>query len=249
MSDETEMRPSPTETEKAIETLKRAVGNSSEGQDALQLLINEYNEAKEKSGRDYLTKLPNKESFQNTSTEALGAARRRGEKVALMVIDVNGLKPYNDSLGHLAGNDLIIRVGQALELAVQRKGLDHISRFGGDEFAVCLENTGIEGALIVAYRIQQIFQEMQAQTGIKIPASLSMGLVISSPNSPKSFDQLFHEADTALYDSKPIFKSAVNPGERPLSTLELGGIAFYEDGETFYAFRDPQQNFQTIKVT
>lgn len=252
MPESEELQRSPTETEKAIETLRRVVGGNSEAQEALDHLINGYNQAKENLGKDYLTKLPNEESFRGTSTQALDAAKRRGEEVVLMVIDVNGLKAYNDTLGHLAGNDLIKRVGQALGAAVQRKGLDHVSRFGGDEFAVCLEKTGLDGALTVADRIQQIFKQLQDEAGIQLPASLSIGIVVSSPHSSKDYTQLFSEADKALYDAKPIFKSTTDPTEpnkRVRSTHELGGIAFYEDGQTFYAFRDPQQRFQTVRIT
>jgi diguanylate cyclase (GGDEF)-like protein len=139
--------------------------------------------------RDGLTDLPNHRAFQDEFPDAVAAAARFQDPLALIMLDVDDFKLINDRHGHPQG-DSILRVVSGV-LRSSRPG-DRPFRLGGDEFALLLAHTDAEGARTVARRMCRNF----AEVGVE----LSMGVSVLRPRLAP--DTLRAEADTALYDAK-----------------------------------------------
>jgi diguanylate cyclase (GGDEF)-like protein len=142
------------------------------------------------STTDPLTQLLNRRGFAMASEQAFTALARHGRPVTLAVIDLDHLKAYNDENGHQAGDQLLCWVGERLADSV-RAG-DAVARLGGDEFAVLLPDTAPEAAEPVIDRLSSVLAER---------APHCMGIAtVSGPGA--SFDELYRDADTALYQRK-----------------------------------------------
>ena len=121
-------------------------------------------------------------------------AEKHYRPLSLIMIDLDGFKKYNDTHGHLEGDKVLQEVGGILRKAL-REGVDIIFRYGGDEFAVILPETGLEEAKKVAERIQKIFGEKD-----RFGFSLSMG--IAEYKKGWSVEDFVREADRLLYKAK-----------------------------------------------
>jgi diguanylate cyclase (GGDEF)-like protein/PAS domain S-box-containing protein len=165
-----------------------------------------------RADHDALTGLPNRNLFDDRLRTATVKARRHGDRFALMLVDLDRFKSVNDRLGHLAGDALLVEVGQRLQACVRAS--DTVARLGGDEFAVVLEEVdGPDAVREVAARIcadmARPFElaEGQAQIGA------SVGVVLG-PDDAANATELMRRADAALY--------AVKKGTR-------GAFRFYEE--------------------
>jgi diguanylate cyclase (GGDEF)-like protein len=145
--------------------------------------------ALERAARDGLTDLPNHRAFQEALRDAQEAASRYGEKVALLLIDLDGFKAENDRHGHRYGDDRLIAAARALSSARSR---DLPFRVGGDEFALLVTHADVDGARAVANRLHDRLAKAQ------IPASIGVG-VLRTGQSPAD---LREEVDAALYEAK-----------------------------------------------
>ena len=149
---------------------------------------------------DPLTGLANRALFVDRLSRALGATAREREPVAVLFIDLDDFKAVNDSLGHAAGDRLLVALGQRVR-ACLRPG-DTVARFGGDEFAVLLEETARE-AETVAARIRETLHEPLNLEGEVIRVSASVGIAISdgmlSNDGP---EDLLRSADASMYRAK-----------------------------------------------
>ena len=129
--------------------------------------------------------------------------RRLGTPLSLLLVDIDHFKRYNDSLGHLAGDDALRRVGRLLHECLQREG-DVACRYGGEEFAIILANTRLEGAEHLAARIH----ERLAELALPHPESplgrltLSIGIATSDLECQDSPQRLIAHCDQALYRAK-----------------------------------------------
>jgi diguanylate cyclase (GGDEF)-like protein/PAS domain S-box-containing protein len=159
---------------------------------------------------DALTQLANRALFRERVAEAL---RKRGpdDDVTVLFLDLDGFKEVNDSLGHLAGDQLLVQVADRLRLSV-REG-DVVARFGGDEFAVLIEAAqaqfsadGIAGdAEQVAGRIVEVLEEPFSSKTRDIHVQASIGLASASRLGEPEGDgaeQLMRNADLAMYKAK-----------------------------------------------
>lgn len=155
------------------------------------------------SRQDGLTGLYNRRYFDRQLHGEWRRLRRLGAPLALLMLDVDYFKAFNDQLGHQAGDDALRRVAQALQLSLQREG-DVACRYGGEEFAIILANTGEDGARHVAQRVM----EEVAALAIEHPASpegrltLSIGIATSEPAREDQPDSLVSRSDAALYRAK-----------------------------------------------
>ncbi|MBR2927700.1 MAG: diguanylate cyclase [Oscillospiraceae bacterium] len=122
---------------------------------------------------------------------------------AVFVIDVNGLKKVNDTLGHASGNELIIKTAEA---AVAVFGKDRVFRIGGDEFAVICPDT--DAAACAA--LEPIFEETVERMGKSIQLSAAIGSAVCDPKKDISYDAVFERADAEMYRRKQEFKSGVS---------------------------------------
>jgi diguanylate cyclase (GGDEF)-like protein/PAS domain S-box-containing protein len=169
--------------------------------------ITEQVEAREQLERnafyDALTGLPNRALFMDVLARALGRSRRREDyKFAILFLDLDRFKTVNDSLGHTAGDDLLISVARRLE-ACLRPG-DTAARLGGDEFTLLLDDISEIGvATRVADRIQQELSKPFDLSGHEVYPTSSIGIAISSPTYQFP-EELLRDADTAMYRAKAL---------------------------------------------
>jgi diguanylate cyclase (GGDEF)-like protein/PAS domain S-box-containing protein len=150
---------------------------------------------------DPLTRLPNRRLLQERLKHGINVERREGKQLALLMLDLDRFKTVNDSLGHLAGDELLQQV--ALRITARLRDVDMMARLGGDEFVVLLEDiTQPEDAARVAEEIiadlSKPFRLTQSDD-VRIGASIGISL---HPQHGDSFEMLLDHADAALYQAK-----------------------------------------------
>ena len=149
---------------------------------------------------DALTGLPNRVLFDDRLDVALAQARRSGESLAVMFLDLDRFKNVNDTLGHDAGNQLLR--GAAVRLRRLLREEDTVARWGGDEFTVLLPNiAGAGDAETVAAKILHSFTEPFQVQGRRIRSNVSVGVAVF-PQDGADRDTLLKNADTAMYRAK-----------------------------------------------
>lgn len=153
---------------------------------------------------DSLTQIPNRRRFDEHLQHQWQDMARQQQPLALILCDIDQFKQYNDTYGHLAGDQCLRQVATALRQSIQRS-LDLAARFGGEEFAVILPQTTQHGAACVARRIQAAI----AQLNLPHPSStihpyvtLSFGLASQIPQAQNSYLTLVERADQQLYLAK-----------------------------------------------
>jgi len=150
---------------------------------------------------DTLTGLPNRNMFHDRLTLAIARARRSGQMTALMFLDLDGFKEINDALGHAAG-DQVLQATAGL-LGASLRDVDTISRHGGDEFTVVLENiTDVRQVKIIVEKIKEAFSApIITQEGRDIFVTASIGIALY-PLDADNIDALLQAADVAMYRAK-----------------------------------------------
>ena len=155
---------------------------------------------------DPLTELPNRVLARDRVERAIAAARRDGQGVALLFVDIDHFKTVNDSLGHAAGDQLLQAVARRLGSAL--RSTDTIARLGGDEFLVVVgEMDGPASARPVLDKLMTALARPVALGGEEIPVTGSIG-VAQFPEDGADFDLLLQKADTALYRAKDAGRNA-----------------------------------------
>jgi diguanylate cyclase (GGDEF)-like protein len=155
---------------------------------------------------DSLTGAFNHRYLQKRLAQELARARRYGEPLSLLMMDVDWFKRYNDARGHRAGDALLSDVAALLE-AQTRRQVDLVARYGGDEFAVLLPNTDIVGAATLAERLRTSV----AARGAEDPdAAVAVSIGLSSvPAFALTAERLVETADRALYRAKRLGRNRV----------------------------------------
>lgn len=148
---------------------------------------------------DHLTGLLNRRGIQRQVESERERAARSGEAFSLLVADLDRFKQVNDRLGHMGGDMALERVASLLGRAKRRP--DSAARVGGEEFAVLLPQIDEHGALIAAERLREMIEEDFKSR----PAPLTMSIGIASyPGHGRSWEELLHAADQALYAAKAL---------------------------------------------
>ena len=151
---------------------------------------------------DPLTSLANRKSFDDTLVKALAAAQTRREPLSLMLMDIDHFKKFNDSYGHLTGDQVLRLVAIAVKQNV--KGQDISARYGGEEFAVILPGTALRAAITVADQIRRAVMNkelLKRSTGEHLGrVTMSIGVAtLGQGDTPQS---LIERADVCLYAAK-----------------------------------------------
>ena len=153
---------------------------------------------------DGLTQVANRRYFDVYFSQEWRRMAREQQPLSLILLDVDSFKAYNDRYGHQAGDDCLKRVAQTLSQVVKRPA-DLVVRYGGEEFAVILPNTDLDGAIRITQCLQKAVRQLQivhdaSEAGPFL--SISLGLSCRIPSPGTASDQLIWEADKALYRAK-----------------------------------------------
>jgi diguanylate cyclase (GGDEF)-like protein/PAS domain S-box-containing protein len=164
---------------------------------------------------DPLTDLPNRALFMDRLGHALARAGQQASEVAVLFTDLDNFKVINDSLGHKAGDQLLVAVAERLKACL--RPVDTVARLGGDEFTLLLEGvTGVSDAARVAERIAQELRAPFALEAQEVFATTSTGIAVSSSAQGQPTDLLRH-ADLAMYRAKSKGKACYEVFEPSMS--------------------------------
>lgn len=201
---------------------------------------------------DALTGLPNRALFLDRLSLALSRTARSDNPVAVVFIDLDSFKVVNDSLGHQAGDHMLLEVTRRLQTCLRPD--DTLARLGGDEFTILIENATDNAAQVVAQRILKVLEQAIYIQDQACFTSASIGIAISerSDDIPQF---LLRDADTAMYEAKHNGKGRYCVFDRSMSTkaaerLEMEGElrTAVERGE-ICLFYQPIVSLETERIT
>jgi diguanylate cyclase (GGDEF)-like protein len=175
------------------------------------------NQVKLLSETDELTKILNRRGFAIIADRLFGQAVRYNRPISLLLIDCDNLKPVNDTLGHKAGDTLLVAMVKGIQ--GQLRHTDVLARQGGDEFLVLLPETPAGGALDAAEKVRAAVESISlALDGKLVRTSVSIG-VASYPADGSTLDLLLAHADRCMYQAKLAGRNRVfPPAEKPAAS-------------------------------
>jgi len=150
------------------------------------------------AAEDALTGLPNRTAFGAHADHALRAAGRTDRQPTVLMVDLDGFKDVNDTLGHVVGDQLLVEVAQRLRGCV--RGDDVVARFGGDEFAFLLRDTTPGTGEDTAERIAAVLEHPFVVNGVALDVEASVGITTATPG--QDVTDLVRDADVAMYVAK-----------------------------------------------
>jgi len=160
---------------------------------------------------DGLTGLANRRIIDEYLEKETTRSIRGGHPIAVIMIDLDNFKAYNDTYGHVAGDSCLKKISKVLKNTVSRPE-DLAGRYGGEEFCVILPNTDLDGAMFVAERIRKNVENLKiphSGNSDKNVVTLSIGVSSHIPRKQAPSNQLLSEADKALYQAKMAGKNIV----------------------------------------
>ena len=176
----------------------------------LRLQLEESNEELQRlTCLDSLTGISNRRRFDEFVEKECLRSAREGSPLAILLIDIDNFKPYNDNYGHLAGDSCLRKVAEAFNRAVQRPA-DLVARYGGEEFAAVLPNTDVEGAMILAEQLHTAIRDLKIthdHSEVTNIITISIGIACKVANLAESPTDLIGIADEALYEAKKTGKN------------------------------------------
>ncbi|RPH40331.1 MAG: GGDEF domain-containing protein [Desulfobulbaceae bacterium] len=167
------------------------------------------------SHTDSLTQVGNRRSFDIQLATAFKGATRESTPLALVMLDIDRFKHFNDTHGHLAGDKVLREVSRIISLQATRPG-DSVFRYGGEEFAVLLSNTNLAGARIVAERMRKAVEETPVLIdgeffSVTVSAGISEFDQIKQVLPTRSPEDMIRQADVQLYEAKENGRNRVEP--------------------------------------
>ncbi len=154
---------------------------------------------------DALTGLANRGHFDVQLAKEINRCRRHEHPISLIMCDIDYFKQFNDTYGHVAGDDCLEAVAQALQAEMKRSS-DYVARYGGEEFVIILPNTALQDAVVIAERVRVAISDLKIpHSSSKISQSLTMslGIVTSFLNNEEiEPEKLIKIADHFLYQAK-----------------------------------------------
>ncbi len=173
---------------------------------------------------DSLTGLPNRNYWTTHARTAIANARRHGDILAVLFIDLDNFKTINDSLGHQVGDHMLTVLAQRLE-SVLREG-DMLARLGGDEFVALLQRLpDREEAKVVAEKLLALRERPVSIDGHELPVSMSIGIAVF-PDDGIDIETLLKNADMAMYDAKGAGRNAYQSYQPEMNARALERLRF-----------------------
>jgi diguanylate cyclase (GGDEF)-like protein len=167
---------------------------------AMQLVKERTDQLQHQALHDSLTGLPNRALILDRIDRMLARSRREHTAVAALFLDIDNFKDINDTLGHRAGDELLVSVGVRLKSAVRET--DTVGRLGGDEFVVLADGVSLEaGVDVVADRILDVMATPFIISASSVPLSVSASIGIAEGDRPTP-EEMLQDADIALYQAK-----------------------------------------------
>ncbi|MEA3422364.1 MAG: GGDEF domain-containing protein [Bacillota bacterium] len=193
---------------KISESLQKEVLKRKTIQTSLERLNSNYLQL---SRIDSLTNIPNRRRLQEFLEDVINIHTRKQIPFAVLIIDIDHFKEYNDNYGHVKGDKAIKKVSKILKNSIQRDS-DFISRYGGDEFVVVLPDITIEGCKIIASRFAENIRNNKinhSYSPTKSHITVSIGGYCNIPNIYSTMDSVLQEADRFLYQSKTFGRDTI----------------------------------------
>ena len=165
------------------------------------------------SAHDGLTGIPNRRGLDEFIEREWRAAIRERYAISLLMLDIDFFKVFNDTYGHLAGDECLKTVAGTLRDSLRRPK-DFVARYGGEEFVVLLPNTDQEGALFVADNLRKAIADLcipNENCGQSSVVTLSVGVHTVWPTLETSLTEFMSEVDQALYEAKMTGRNKVCP--------------------------------------
>jgi len=165
---------------------------------------------------DALTGISNRRAFDQQIQHEWSHALRNRCEVSLLMLDVDQFKEYNDTYGHPQGDVMLQRITQVVQGTLKRS-LDVFCRYGGEEFAVLLPGTSLQGARIVAERIREAVAQTEvynSETKCITRPTVSIGAATAFPARGDKLSDLIERADRLLYQAKSKGRNRVESGEQ-----------------------------------
>jgi len=156
-----------------------------------------YSQAMTWAITDGLTRLYNHRHMHECLDREIARGTRFGTSFSVIMIDIDFFKRYNDTYGHLAGDDILANIGKSIQISI--RAIDIPCRYGGEEFAIILPETTTEGAYVVAERIREKIEQKSFRGRASVTASLG---IASWPTDGVTKEQILASADKALYTAK-----------------------------------------------
>lgn len=172
------------------------------------------------SATDGLTGLANRRRFDAYWAEEWQRALRTVAPLAVIMIDVDHFKAYNDHYGHQQGDACLRRVGEALRLNVRRAG-ELVARYGGEEFVVVMPGATVEQALQMADAVHAAIRDARiahAASPVAAELTVSLGVAVGTPHATDLPDRLVQAADAALYEAKRQGRNRTVLAAAPIAT-------------------------------
>lgn len=195
-----------------ISEIKKQEFELKEHRDHLQALVEQRNQELslvneklcELANQDSLTNLPNRRYFDETFHKEIQRATRHKHPLSLLMCDIDFFKQYNDTYGHIAGDECLVSVAECLSDSCKRAS-DFPARYGGEEFTVILPHTDNEDAVWLSEAILENLKMLAIPHGssdISDTVTISIGLVTLEPDAIVDSNEMIKVADEALYKAK-----------------------------------------------
>lgn len=163
------------------------------------------------SFKDPLTGVWNRRKYDQTIEMEWRRCLRYERPIALILLDIDYFKGFNDSYGHMAGDECLIKIGEILKNTLSRSS-DLVARYGGEEFIVLLPDSGRDEAIKVADMLRQKIESMNIpheKSLVSNYVTVSIGVTFTVPNINSSYEDLFKVVDRALYLAKDVGRNQV----------------------------------------
>ena len=191
---------------------------------------------------DLLTDLPNRGLMLDRVEHALQISRRRGTRIALLFVDLDGFKPVNDRFGHAAGDAVLIDVAHRLSECVRQS--DTVARLGGDEFALLLEDVHPPEVSSACERILAALSRGAHVAGHQLALSASVGVAFG--DSSETAESMLRNADLAMYEAKSRGKNQWVEYERAIGRSRLQRLELVESLRASVAAGDLTLVYQPV---